>query len=143
MIPANLDTHAIVAGVSSVVGSLVTAAYMTWKNWQSNNTSRQLDDARTTAEIDLVKHLEAQRDFAMREARDAKHSQKLSDVETQTTKAKITALETELSNLRRRVQLLSQLVTRLTTALDLTKSQLKAILQKTTSLRADSLEKLP
>lgn len=141
MIFDNLDTHAIVAGASSVVASIVTAAWMTWRKMQQNKTAQELDDTRNEAEIDLVNHLEDQRDFAMQEARNARDSQKIADLENQATKAKVTALENELFNLRKRVQLLSQLVTRLTTALDLTKSQLNAILQKTTSRSTDSPEK--
>lgn len=133
-----VDIHAIEATLSAIFGSGATAALLTWKRFMQAKNSAKLEAAKTNAEVDVVEHLQEQRDFAMSEAKEAKRSQLRSDFENQTSKTKITALETELTNLRQRVQLLSQLVTRLTTALDLTRNQLNNIIQKTRSTKDQS-----
>lgn len=132
-LPSNLtfDAHALTAAIASVIGSGATAAFLTWKKIVKERNASKLEDTKTNAEIDVVKHLQSQRDYAMAEAKESKRSQMLSDYEAQNAKSKISALEAELNNLRSRVQLLSQLVTRLTTALDLTRNQLTSILKKT------------
>jgi len=127
----NFDWHAVVTGASTIIGSAATAGYMTWRRIQKNKKFHQLEVAKADAEIDVVRHLQDQRDYAMTEAKESKRSQLLSDHETQNAKAKVVALEAELAQLRQRVQLLSQLVTRLTTALDLTRNQLNNIIRKT------------
>jgi hypothetical protein len=132
-LPFTLTPHAITGGISTVVGSVATASYLTWRRWVKDRASANVDAVKTAAEVDVVTHLTSQRDYATAEAREAKRGQLLSDYENQNSKAKITALELELGKLRARVQLLSQLVTRLTTALDLTRNQLGSIIRKATS----------
>ena len=126
-----LNSHTILAGVSTVLGSAATAGYLTWRKIVRDKNIAKLENTKTNAEIDVVTHLQQQRDYAMAEAKESKRTQMVSDYENQTAKAKIAALEAELANLRTRIQLLSQLVTRLTTALDLTRNQLSSILKKT------------
>lgn len=126
-----IDTHAIVGAVSAVMGSAGTAAYLTWRKIVRDKNIAKLETTKTNAEIDVMEHLQTQRDYAMNEAKEAKRNQMLADYENQNAKSKIAALEAELSNLRARVQLLSQLVTRLTTALDLTRNQLNSIIKRT------------
>lgn len=126
-----LDFHTIETTISAVVGSGATAALLTWRKMLHDRNAAKLELTRTNAEIDVVEHLQDQRDYAMGEAKESKRTQIHSEYESQNSKAKITALEFELSTLRARVQLLSQLVTRLTTALDLTRNQLNGIIRKT------------
>lgn len=126
-----IDSHTIVATVAAVVGSAATGAYLTWRRIVRDRNITRLEDTKTHAEIDIVGQLQAQRDYAMTEAKEAKREKLHSDYESQGAKSKIAALEAELSNLRGRVQLLSQLVTRLTTALDLTRNQLNSIIKRT------------
>lgn len=130
-IPVNVDLTTISGVLAAVFGSMSTAAFLTWRKISRGKSEAKLENTKQLAEIDVVEHLQAQRDFAMNEAKESKRVQLLSDYESQNSKTKIAALEAELGNLRSRVQLLSQLVTRLTTALDLTRNQLNSIIRKT------------
>lgn len=126
-----VDTHAITSVVSAFMGSASTAAYLTWRKIVREKNAAKLEATKTNAEINVVEHLQEQRDYAMNEAKESKKEKLLADYESQNAKSKIAALEAELGNLRSRVQLLSQLVTRLTTALDLTRNQLNSIIKRT------------
>jgi hypothetical protein len=128
----NLSPHALTAGISTVISSLATGAYLTWRRWTKDKNNATVEVAKVSAEVDVLHHLTSQRDYAMNEARESKRNQILAEFESQNSKVKTSALEIELANLRSRVTLLSQLVTRLTTALDLTRSQLNGIIKKTT-----------
>lgn len=126
-----VDLHAIIGVVSATLGSASTAAFLTWRKIMRDKNSAKLEATKTNAEIDVVEHLQSQRDYAMNELKEATKAKLVADYESQNAKTKIAALEVELGNLRSRVQLLSQLVTRLTTALDLTRNQLNSIIKRT------------
>jgi len=119
----------IMTGLGTIFGGLVSTLYVVWRKWNSSGVEIVKDHA----EIDVVHHLTEQRDFATAEAKESKRMMIVQDYENQASKAKIVSLESDLVTLKQRVLLLSQLVTRLTTALDLTRSQLNQILVKTTS----------
>lgn len=125
------SSHITVAAVSTVVASVATAIFMTYRKIIKEQRENDLHDSKASAEIDIINHLQEQRDYAMAEAKESKRSQILKEHENFEIKAKNKSLESELTQLKQRVQLLSQLVTRLTTALELTQSQLNNIIMKT------------
>lgn len=129
--------------IGSIIGGLVAVGSgMLYARRKISRDSVELNKDR--AEIDIISTLTQQRDEAIHLKRQARADITQAELDKQVALARVTQLENELHQLRQRVTLLKELVTRLSSALDLTRSQLAAIAAQTkrpiTSREKDSRE---
>lgn len=111
--------------ISTAVSGIVAGAFFVWKRFSSH----KVEVAKDNAEIDVVKHLQDQRDEAVKTAKEAWHSKVVAEMALAETKAKMEQMTDQIESLRQRLALMNQLVGRLTSALDMTKQQLTNIIQ--------------
>lgn len=119
------ETAATIIG-TLISGVVATASGILFARKRLSKDS--VDIAKDKAELDILTHLKSQRDEALEAKKTLQAEAMQADIDKRSAIARALQLEQELNQLRQKVSLLKQLVSRLSAALDLTKNQLKSIL---------------